>query len=686
MTHTELFIKAAADLSGRDQAQIDEREALHILQEYGREPQGDLYRELTDAAAGEYFSKPQNVEEWADIAAEWDGEFPDTVAYTVQRELSPIIRRNGRKLYDDLPQDDPRRAELENIAELPELSPHMKAVTEYLYKMGKSIEESTRPIFENIKGTQDAIAHALATTEAVAERMRAAQESVLEVMKTVNFGDLYTKYGVMLDNLAELMGSDPRFLLFDEMQGVLAPFLEDELKKPQYGGKTIVELIDEAETDENGEFLETSMLMQAVNAAREAKEQAELIAAQNAGRALRRQTRERAKSKGAIMELRGGILPVFSGDQLRDAFAPGRISQMGKLAPDVIDKKTGRIEKIDLEKGDLLPLSAGNISYKAFMLLNAILSNSVADYREFLVHGGAIRFYVKGVLDQLEVDARINDPQQIELDPEQIEISRHTANRKTAGALYLEELFKPLLPFVGTLPDGSRYSVLNYVGYDIESDTMTVRSPYLFQLWRITQTAFADRKKGKEQRIAEGKKPLKADLKPLELNTLFKRSAYREDDTILEIAVYITNVLLNAGKGAHKTKIKFGTIVNNCPRLGERLAELNALPKTEKLENGKTRNNTARYNVTLRKIARAFDLIMNTEKCDALKHFKFMQFTPTKPAKGYTLPTIETGDGKTEIDWANVNWGKMELVPPTKSTLREEIFIKWHRIDPDSGR
>ena len=129
---------------------------------------------------------------------------------------------------------------------------------------------------------------------------------------------------------------------------------------------------------------------------------------------------------------------------------------------------------------------------------------------------------------------------------------------------------------------------------------------------------------------------------------------------MLEIATYITNVLLNAGKGAHKTKIKYMTLINNCPRLRERLEEIDRLPKTEKLADGKRRNNTARYNVTLRKIARAYTLIMTPEKCDALKCFEFIEFSPTK----------EKG-------------GKREFIPPTKSTLDEEIYINWRRIDPD---
>ena len=663
MTHTDIFIKAAADLSGRDPGQLDGQEAIHILQEYGQEPQGDLYRQLTDEAAGELFNDPQHAAEWQDLADHWDeGTDPGILSLTLRRDLSPIIRKKARKLYDDLPQDDPQRQELENILVTPALSPEAREALLNVAGTIRPVIESAQAVSETIRPaveTAQTISKAINTMGPVLQAIGNVQEIVSAAMAPAQeLGKKFAEIGSMKEFMAhfmETMEKNPVYLLYSEVTGDLAPYFDEEIKKPEYEGKTLEELWEEAQQQDGGLFSEKSRLMQAVKAARAAR----TINAQAAGRQLRRQTRENAEGKGAIMELRnGGTLPVFSEKSLWDAFAPGRISQMGKLAPDAINKKTGRIEKIELEKGDILPLPAANISYKAFMLLNAITANSVDNYRKYLVSGGAIRFYVKGVLDQLEVDARIHgDPQQIELDPQQIELDRHAKNRKTAGALYLEEQLKPLLLFVGTTPDGSRYSVLNYEGYDIESDTMTIRSPYLFQLWKATQTAFADRKKGKEQRIAEGKKPLKADLKPLELNTLFKRSAYKEDDTVLEIATYITNVLLNAGKGAHKTKIKYRTLINNCPRLRERLAEIDRQPKET---DGKKINKTAHYNSALRKIARAYTLIMTPEKCDALKCFEFIEFSPTK----------EKG-------------GKREFIPPTKSTLDEEIYINWRRIDPD---
>lgn len=482
---------------------------------------------------------------------------------------------------------------------------------------------------------------------AARETMARASANLVEISKVItsSFSTMHDYFNS--DEWKKLRESFKDILEFADEFTELTPYLEEELKKPEYEGKTIDDLFNEIRADDS-EPAADSLLMRALTAARAARDEQATIDAQQAGRELRRQLRTNAEKQGAIMTLRNDALPVFSARDLWDAFAPGRISKMGKLSPDAIDKQTGRINKTNLDKGDIIPLTATEISYKAFMLLNAILANSVENFREYFISDGSITFYVKGVLDNLEIDPRIKDDMQLTLD------------RKTAGVLYLEKQFEPLLTFIGTTPDGSRYSVFSYDGYNVDSDTMTIRSPYLFRLWRTTQIDYQGRKREKEKSIAAGKKPLKSAMRPLEVNTLFKGTAYKEDDTVLEIATYITNVLLNAGKGAHKTEITFKTITKKCPRLHERLQELEKLPNTEKLPDGKRRNNSARYNSELRKIARAYSLIMNPEKCDALSCFEFKKFTPTREK-----------DGKTE------------LIPPTKSTLNEKIVIEWNRIDRD---
>lgn len=366
------------------------------------------------------------------------------------------------------------------------------------------------------------------------------------------------------------------------------------------------------------------------------------VKAQQAGRNQRRQLKTNALEGGAIMGFQGGNLVTFSARDLWDAFTPGRIAKIGTLNQDEIDDETGEVIKNTLEKGEITPVGAREISYTAFVLMNTIFANSVENYRERFFKDGAITFYVKGVIDALDIDPRPKED------------GATDTGRKTAGALYLEKQFKPLLLLIGKTPEGSRYSVLNYVGYDINTDTMTIRSPYLYQLWRRTQVSFAQRREARQERIDAGKKPLKKDLKPLEVNELFKFHALKEDETALEIATYITNVMINAGSGAHKTEISFKTIIKSCPRLREKLEAIEAAPAQK---DGKRINKTARYNSELRKIARAYNIIMDPNKCDATRYYTFDEFTTTEKKQT----------------------GRKGFVPPTKSALDEKIIIKWRK-------
>lgn len=523
-----------------------------------------------------------------------------------------------------------------------------KLTAEQLAEIKKAIKPiaetfiEVSPGIKNIRDSVNRLQEQIRKSSGI-EKMQTAFETLSKSIVTDEMRDLLRE---MHENL------QPIYDLLNEIDE-LKPYIEAELKKDEYGGLTLDNLLHDHTPSELLELLRDpdSLLYKVIEAAKATKaERDTIITKQQAGREERRQMKEAAAEQGAIMELRGGNMPVFSQRDLWNAFAPDRIAKIGTLPPDKIDDKTGQIISYGLKDGDIVPLNAADISYKTFMLLNAIMANSVENYREYFVTDGAITFYVKGVLDNIDVDARVRNDEQLNVD------------RKTAGVLHLEKQLEPLLTYIGTTPNGSRYSVLNYEGYDADADTMTIRTPYLFRLWKAAQQDYSDRKRRKEERIADGKKPYKKDLKPLEINSLFKGTAYKEDDAVLEIATYITNVLLNAGKGKKAeiktTEIKYSTLIKNCSRLKEKLKEIEARPNTEPLPNGKKRNNTALYNTELRKIARAYKLIMDTEKCDALDHFEFISFTPSKEQNG-----------------------KTEFIPPTKSALDGKIVIEWRRID-----
>ena len=350
------------------------------------------------------------------------------------------------------------------------------------------------------------------------------------------------------------------------------------------------------------------------------------------GRKDRKAIKENAISKNAIMELKGGY-PFFSDSEYSDAFTNSRICKMGEMMGEEDLDASGKVTR-SINDGDIIELAAADVSIQAFMLLNAVLANSVENVRENFIQDGKITFYVSGVLKKVTSDPRTLRDMQLDI------------NRKTAGVIYLESLFKPLQGYVGLI-DGSRYAVLNYVGYDADSDTMSIQSPYLYQIWRAKQGAYLDRVKDKKHAITDGKKPKKRDYTPLEINQFFHSRAIMADPIIIEIAVYITNVILNAGVSSNKTEIKYRTIIKECPRFRDRLEEIE--------NNDALKNKTARYNKELTKIKRAFDLISDKTKCSFLDYYEITKLEPSK-----------TTDGKSEFS------------PPTKRMVNDgKLVIRW---------
>lgn len=540
----------------------------------------------------------------------------------------PRDPETGQILYDQL--TDEQREDLKRLNESAE---RMTAAATKTMKAKERADENKR-YKEKINEYYKAAGQAIST-----ESIQRLSESLGRFMQWFIDEQTGESWRAIIENLKPI--SDLISEIHDNREQ-----LDKELQKDCYDGRTTDDYLDNCTPRELLilSLDEDSDLHKALEAIKTRK------AAQQAGRERRRQIKEAAAEQGAIMELRGGTLTVFSQKELWNAFAPGRISKIGTLNPDLIDQNTGRIKKRNFDDGEIIELPAADISYKSYVLLSAIMANSVDNYRETFVKDGSIKFYVKGVLDSIEVDARTKTDGQLNMD------------RKTAGVLFLEKQFEPMLTQIGTTIDGSRYSVLNYEGYDANSDTMTIRTPYLFTLWRTTQKEYETARKRKKQLEEAGKKPTKKDLAPIKVNSLFKKSAAKEDDAVFEIATFITNKMLQAGKSeagkVKKTEIKYETLISKCPRLKEKLKAIDE--KEDITEKGTKRNKSALYNTELRKIAKAFNLIMNPAKCDATAKYDFISISPARE---------------------NKKSGKLEFVPPTKSMLDGKIVIKWRSKD-----
>ena len=360
------------------------------------------------------------------------------------------------------------------------------------------------------------------------------------------------------------------------------------------------------------------------------------------GREQRQELKANAEEQGAIMNLRGGNFDFFSSIDLWDAYSPAKIYKIGSLDPAFIDKETGAITKPNLKIGEEIEqLTAADISIKALALLAAVIKNSVENVRENFVKDGQITFYVKGVLEAFTDDPRTLNDNQLNLD------------RKTAGVIYLENLFAPMQGYIGQLPNGSRWSIFNYIGYDANADTMTIQAPYTYQLWKREQTEYFETVKARTKLIEQGKRTTKRDYTPLKVNSYFKNKAYTENEITLEIAVYITNRILQAGgaKGqTKKTELLFSELIKKCPRLNDAWQNIDSRANTT--------NKTALYNAELRKIKRAIEIIQDPEKCDFLNEYEFIDIQPAK---------------------VNKKTGRAEIIPPTKKKLESKLTIVWNR-------
>ena len=446
----------------------------------------------------------------------------------------------------------------------------------------------------------------------------------------------------------------------------LKPYIEKELQQPQYNGKTLEELREEAEQAATNQYYNSKaepiaplppdviaaheeeaksidLWEQLINAAR-------TTAKQQQGRNQRRDIKLAAQEDNAIMELKKGEYPLLSAADLWDAFSPGKILEIGTLNPSVIDQETGRINQYDFTKDELtIPKTA--LPIQGFLLLSAIQANSVENYFAEEVSAGDLTFYVKGVLD-----AMTEDPRGL-LSKDVAEDGQLNIDRKTAGVLFLENLFKPLQNCVGTLPNGSRYTVLNYYGYNADNDTMTIRSPYIYELWRRTQARYFTRQENKKKAIKAGKAPKAEDEKSLEINRLFKDTAITEDPITLEIAIYITNHILGAGKNG-KTELLFKTIVSGCPTLRNKIAEIEASDR---------KNKAAFINRSLQKIGNAIDLILTPEKCTATTEYRFKKIEPSKKLPGYKQ---SKGD---------IRKSHIQFIPPTKGKSNDKLVINYEK-------
>lgn len=140
-------------------------------------------------------------------------------------------------------------------------------------EIAKEIADKMREVFDpetESKNLGDAIERALIAVKAVQAIFN------IDVMAGGR-GEDFKRNSERLQAAVEKILDSPIYKIFEEVNGELGPYVEEELKKPQYEGLDINALFDKAAAGkgkENTPFSE-SLFMQAIEAARTAKKRAE---------------------------------------------------------------------------------------------------------------------------------------------------------------------------------------------------------------------------------------------------------------------------------------------------------------------------------------------------------------------------------------------------------------------------
>ena len=139
----------------------------------------------------------------------------------------------------------------------------------YAADANKYLHASTEKLMETIK---QAMAGTIAAQQIANESNSAA---FMSIQNYLNSTQSWKATRASIIAAAEKLFPVLEFLQFGDSILELQPFLEAELQKPKYNGKSINELYKDAEKDDNGNLLKESLFMQALNAAAEARERAE---------------------------------------------------------------------------------------------------------------------------------------------------------------------------------------------------------------------------------------------------------------------------------------------------------------------------------------------------------------------------------------------------------------------------
>lgn len=283
----ERIIAAAATVSGKPPGDLNLEQAIDILLNTDPETaRAEILHRAAEVGAAAIFSDGMTDTEAASLEAAAQ-QIIDTIDYLKdlderERLLNDILRKQiaekaaaamqppliGAALSDMIAEQNKRFADaitkpIQEAARAA-ISPAFDAI------MQQQQEEHNRILAEAMRSP---------AIEAIQEMTRQTQEMLQGLSKTIapTIGAMQSYFNSdawksIRQTLAEIAEAAPVWLAIAEEITELTPYLEAELQKPEYEGKSIDELFDTAETDDNGNPTEKSLFMQALTASRAARD------------------------------------------------------------------------------------------------------------------------------------------------------------------------------------------------------------------------------------------------------------------------------------------------------------------------------------------------------------------------------------------------------------------------------
>lgn len=344
--------------------------------------------------------------------------------------------------------------------------------------------------------------------------------------------------------------------------------------------------------------------------------------------------RSQAERNGAIMSI-GSRLTAFSTEQLQPSFTPRYIVEM----PNGIDVQeegvfddNGRFNEnlLDNRKKVLVPDAVQEA------LLGAITS-LVSERIKTDDKTNDVDFYLPEIMRELGIDPRGHSKQRKDKKGNPVDMVGELARLRYDKMM---QLIAPFDRYIGIMPDGSGiYRVLAFSRYDVESETMWISTPYIYEIMRRAQRS----DKAYKHRYLHG-------------SVMNERS-----DAAVEVAnaiicgVVRRGTLTDKSQGRKNVKDErrvsydrtYVSLIQDCPTLRAKL---------ESIEQGTTKNKNQVYNNALKyTFQSAFRII--AEKSDL----------PDKYTDLHLPVKMETVNGKRRRGYGY----------PTKSTLKQRMDI-WH--------